>query len=36
MAFLDAHYLLDGASSEDLYAAIKDLPIIDAHNHCDV
>ncbi len=36
MAFLDDHYLLDGATSESLYAAIKDLPIIDAHNHCDV
>lgn len=36
MSFLDGHYLLDGASSEDIYAHIKDLPIIDAHNHCDV
>ena len=36
MAFLDEHYLLDGATSESLYAAVKDLPIIDAHNHCDV
>lgn len=36
MAFLDSKYLLDGATSESLYDAVKDLPIIDAHNHCDV
>jgi glucuronate isomerase len=36
MAFLDAHYLLQGKNSEAIYAEIADLPIIDAHNHCDV
>jgi len=36
MAFLDAHYLLQGKTSEAIYAGIADLPIIDAHNHCDV
>ena len=36
MGFLDNHYLLGGASSEAIYNEIKDLPIIDAHNHCDV
>lgn len=36
MAFLDSHYLLDGASSEKIYDSVKDFPIIDAHNHCDV
>lgn len=36
MAFLDDKYLLCGAESEALFSAVKDLPIIDAHNHCDV
>ena len=36
MAFLDENYLLRGDESKKLYAAVKDLPIIDAHNHCDV
>lgn len=36
MAFLDAKYLLQGKTSEALFDAIADLPIIDAHNHCDV
>ena len=36
MGFLDSHYLLGGATSEAIYSEIKDLPIIDAHNHCDV
>ncbi|NMA41280.1 MAG: glucuronate isomerase, partial [Lentisphaerae bacterium] len=36
MAFLDEKYLLNGPTSEAIYAGIRDLPIIDAHNHCDV
>ncbi|HOG50775.1 MAG TPA: glucuronate isomerase [Lentisphaeria bacterium] len=36
MAFLDEKYLLSGPTSEAIYAGIRDLPIIDAHNHCDV
>ena len=36
MAFLDNNYLLSGEESIKLFAAVKDLPIIDAHNHCDV
>ena len=36
MAFLDDRYLLCGETSEDIYGQIRDLPIIDAHNHCDV
>ena len=36
MAFLDDKYLLSGPESETLFALVKDLPIIDAHNHCDV
>ena len=36
MAFLDDRYLLSGAESEALYERVRELPIIDAHNHCDV
>ena len=36
MAFLDDNYLLQSDSAKAIYAAVKDLPIIDAHNHCDV
>jgi glucuronate isomerase len=34
--FLDENYLLPRQIGRDIYAEIKDLPIIDAHNHCDV
>ncbi len=36
MAFLDENYLLSSATAVELYQGIKDLPIIDAHNHADV
>jgi len=36
MSFLDKDYLLDNNISKDLYESIKDLPIVDAHNHSDV
>lgn len=36
MAFLDENYLLVSTAAKELYAAVKELPIIDAHNHCDV
>lgn len=36
MAFLDETYLLGTAEARRIYAAIEALPIIDAHNHCDV
>jgi len=36
MAFLDDHYLLSSDTARGLFAAVKDLPIIDAHNHADV
>ncbi len=36
MAFLDDKYLLSSAESVALFGLVKDLPIIDAHNHCDV
>ncbi len=34
--FLGETYLLSTAPARDLYAAVADLPIIDAHNHADV
>ncbi len=36
MAFLDDNYLLDNETGKKLYQQIKDLPIVDAHNHGDV
>jgi glucuronate isomerase len=36
MAFLDERYLLSNDTALELYEGIKDLPIIDAHNHADV
>ena len=36
MSFLDKRYLLSGNSSEKIFEAVQGLPIIDAHNHCDV
>ncbi len=36
MAFLDQDYLLTTDAAKEIYAAIKDLPILDPHNHCDV
>ncbi|MBN2452330.1 MAG: glucuronate isomerase [Lentisphaeria bacterium] len=36
MAFLDDRYLLSGDTAAELYGQIRDLPIIDAHNHLDV
>lgn len=36
MAFLDARYLLSSDTAAALYEPIRDLPIIDAHNHADV
>ncbi len=36
MAFLDEYYLLSNKTAVSLYEGIRDLPIIDAHNHCDV
>lgn len=36
MAFLDESYLLTNRTAVSFYEAIKDLPIIDPHNHCDV
>jgi len=36
MAFLDEHYLLGSAAAAGLYAQVRDLPIIDPHNHADV
>ena len=34
--FLDDRYLLHSDVAAEIYDSIKDLPIIDAHNHCDV
>jgi glucuronate isomerase len=36
MAFLDAHYLLSSSTAAALYEQIRELPIVDAHNHADV
>ncbi|GAB4252570.1 MAG: glucuronate isomerase [Acidobacteriota bacterium] len=33
MAFLDEHYLLTTPTSRELFAEIRDLPILDPHNH---
>lgn len=36
MAFLDENYLLQNETSKLLYDSVKELPILDAHNHGDV
>jgi len=36
MEFLGENYLLDNKTGEKLYQEVKDLPIVDAHNHGDV
>ena len=36
LAFLDENYLLQNKTSKLLYESVKDLPILDAHNHGDV
>lgn len=36
MAFLDSNYLLTNNTARELYGAVAELPIIDAHNHADV
>jgi glucuronate isomerase len=36
MGFLDDNYLLESDTARQLYERIKDLPILDAHNHGDV
>ena len=36
MSFLDERYLLESPVAEEIYSSIQALPIIDAHNHCDV
>ncbi len=36
MAFLDDRYLLTTDTAAGLYEAVRDLPIIDPHNHADV
>lgn len=36
MAFLDDSYLLTSPVAKSIYDGIRNLPIVDAHNHCDV
>jgi len=36
MAFLDENYLLTNNTAKKVYNQIKDLPILDAHNHADI
>lgn len=35
MAFLDENYLLTNRAAKEIYQLVKDLPIVDAHNHSD-
>lgn len=35
MAFLDENYLLTNKTAKEIYQLVKDLPIVDAHNHSD-
>jgi glucuronate isomerase len=36
MAFLDDNYLLTNTAAKEIFGVIKDLPILDAHNHANV
>ncbi len=36
MAFLDENYLLSNPSGANIFQAVKDLPVVDAHNHANV
>ncbi len=36
MGFLDENYLLDTEIASEIYKEIKDLPVVDAHNHANV
>jgi glucuronate isomerase len=36
MSFLDDNYLLESDSARQLYDHVRDLPIVDAHNHADI
>ncbi|MGB4177311.1 MAG: glucuronate isomerase, partial [Halanaerobiales bacterium] len=36
LTFLGENYLLENKTGKQLYEEIKDLPIVDAHNHGDV
>jgi len=36
MGFLDDDYLLENTASKELYARVKELPIIDLHSHIDI
>ena len=36
MAFLDQNYLISNAAGQRIFNAVKDLPIVDAHNHANV
>ncbi|HKJ68353.1 MAG TPA: glucuronate isomerase [bacterium] len=36
MGFLDENYLLESEAARELYSLVKDLPILDAHNHADI
>ena len=36
MAFLDDRYLITNCSGEKIFASVKDLPVVDPHNHANV
>lgn len=36
MGFLDEKYLITSETSFAIFSTIRDLPIVDAHNHADV
>ena len=36
MAFLDADYLISNETGKRIFASIKDLPVVDPHNHANL
>jgi len=36
LAFLDQNYLLENTTAKKLYQHVKDLPIVDVHNHANI
>ena len=36
MAFLDLNYLITNETGRELFEAIRDLPVVDPHNHANV
>ena len=36
MAFMDERYLITNATGEKIFRTVKDLPVVDPHNHANV